>query len=464
MPRHLAAALALALLAAAPAAAITVATPQGPQEVFSRGDLVDLLALLRLIGAEAAFAPAAGSYTAVLGDREVQFTPGGSLAVVNGALTPLPGPIRQLEGHVVGSLATAAALLGPLGWEITGQPGEPRLVPARGGERVTVDIVPSPAGTLVVVRGTGQRPRVTTAAGQVELQFQAPVELAQAPAPHDEVLAVEARGSVLAVRLAPGVDVASSYPLADPPRFVLRLASARAEPRGELAERTGPLVVLDPGHGGDDQGARGPGGEEEKAITLAVARLTAQRLQAAGVAARLTREGDETLALVDRTAIANRLRADVFVSVHLNASQARGARGAETYFMSADATDAQAASAAERENASAGGDAVQLILWDLAHTANLEASSRLARALQGRLNTLHAIADRGVKQAPFVVLTGATMPAALVEVGFLSHPEEAQRLLQPAFQGEIAAALAEGIADFLRSAPTPSPAPSGPVQ
>ena len=456
--------VACALLAALPAAAITVGTPQGPVDVFSRGDLLDLLALLRLAGAVVAFTPAAGSYTAVLDGHEVQFTPGGSLAVVDGRLTPLPGPIRALEGHTVGSIATAGALLGPLGWELGGAPGEPRLVPKRGGERLAVDIVPSATGTLVVVRGTDQRPRLLALPGQAELHFPSPVELVQPVPPHSEVLAVEASENKLTVRLAPGVEIASSYPLVDPPRYVLRLSSVRAEPRGELAERSGPLVVIDPGHGGEDQGARGPGGEEEKYITLAVARLTAQRLQAANVAARLTRDADETMPLIDRTAAANRLKADVFVSIHLNASQARGARGAETYFMNADASDAQAAQAAERENASAGADAVQLILWDLAHIANLNASSQLARSLQAKLNQLHAIADRGVKQAPFVVLTGATMPAALVEIGFLSNPTEAQRLLTSEFQNEVAAALSQGIADYLRAARTTAGAASEPAR
>jgi N-acetylmuramoyl-L-alanine amidase len=463
MQRLLAIALTLAV-AAVPAAAITVGTPQGPAEVFSRGDLLDLIALLRLAGAEVAFAPAAGSYTALLGDHEVQFTPGGWVAVVAGRLTPLPGPIRTLEGHVVGSLATAGALVGPLGWQLGGGADAPRLFPKQGGERVSVDVVASATGTLVVVRGTAQRPRLLATAGQAELQYQTPIELTQGVPPHAEVHAVEVRENALVVRLAPGVEIASTYPLADPPRFVLRLSSARAEPRGELAERTGPLVVLDPGHGGDDQGARGPGGEEEKHITLAVSRLTAQRLQAANVAARLTRDADETLSLVDRTSVANRLKADVFVSIHLNASQARGARGAETYFMNADASDAQAAQAAERENASAGADALQLILWDLAHVANLNASSQLARSLQAQLNALHSIADRGVKQAPFVVLTGATMPAALVEVGFLSNPGEAQRLLTPEFQSEIAAALAAGIAEYLRGASPATTASAEPAR
>jgi N-acetylmuramoyl-L-alanine amidase len=283
------------------------------------------------------------------------------------------------------------------------------------------------------------------------LQFGSPLELTQPAHPQGELLGVDVHENTLTLRLAPGVEVASTYSLADPPRFVVRLAAAGTEARGELAERTGPLVVVDPGHGGDDQGARGPGGEQEKDITLAVSRLLVQRLQAAGIAARLTRESDETLALVERTALANRLKADVFVSVHLNASPAKGARGAETYFMNADATDAQAAQAAERENATASSNGLELILWDLAHVANLNASSQLAGTIQGQLNALHGITDRGIKQAPFVVLTGATMPAALVEIGFLSNPDEAQRLLTPDFQAEIASAVAQAITSYVRS-------------
>jgi N-acetylmuramoyl-L-alanine amidase len=151
------------------------------------------------------------------------------------------------------------------------------------------------------------------------------------------------------------------------------------------------------------------------------------------------------------------LQADCFVSVHANAAPARGARGAETYFMSPEASDTQAAQAAAQENAV--DNSVQLILWELAHVANLEASSRLALELQTRLNQLSGLRDRGVKQAPFAVLTGATMPAVLVEVGFLSNPEEELRLASPAEQARLAGTLAEGILAYLRSRPAPTPNP-----
>ena len=452
-------ALALALvLLPLTAAAVTVTTPQGPSEVFARGDLLDVVALLRLAGVEVQFAPAAGSYNAAAAGHEVQFTPGGSLAVVDGRLTPLPGPVRLVDGHVVGSLPTVAALLGAFGWTASGSAAAPELARVGGTEQVELSVVRAPTGTTLVLRGTKQRPRVSTLPGFVTLLFPEPVALARPVEPEGELLAGELDGGTLTLRLAPGIEVASTYPLEDPPRFVLRLA--KAEPVVPLVTpKSGPLVVLDPGHGGEDVGAKGPAGESEKEITLAVARATAARLQAAGVTARLTREGDEAVSLTDRTALANRLQAAVFLSIHVNASPARGAHGAETYYMSVDASDPQAAQAAARENASAAPDTVQLILWDLAHVANLNSSARLARGVQERLDALQGIRDRGIRQAPFVVLTGATMPSALVEVGFLSNAQEASRLLAHDTQEDVAAALAEAILEYLRS-PTPVPAPA----
>ncbi|HUK13474.1 MAG TPA: N-acetylmuramoyl-L-alanine amidase [Thermoanaerobaculaceae bacterium] len=455
MRTRLALALVVAVMIAPAAIAVTVTTPKGAGEVFARADLFDLVELLRLAGAQVQFAPAAGSYGATLGDHQVQFTPGGSLAVVDGRLTPLPGPIRLLEGHMVGSTATAAALLGPLGWALRGTVAAPALVKVGGAEQLEIAVVRGAGGTTVVVRGTRQKPQVAIGKGTATLEFGSPVELARPVAAEAELLGGELRENVLTLRLAPNSEVAGSYSLDDPPRFVLRIA--RNEPAVPLATpRTGPVVVLDPGHGGDDQGAKGPGSELEKDITLAVARATAAHLQANGIVARLTREGDETVSLADRTALANRLQAVAFLSIHANASPARGAKGAETYYMSADASDAQAEQSAARENAGAAPDTVQLILWDLAHVANLNNSARLARAVQEKLNALQGIRDRGIRQAPFVVLTGATMPAALVEVGFLSNPEEANRLLALDTQDQIATALAEAIAEFIRT-PTPSP-------
>jgi N-acetylmuramoyl-L-alanine amidase len=461
MSRFISLALAVGLLMASPGFPVTVTTPEATAEVFSRGELVDLLALLRLAGAEASFSAAAGSFTAAANGHQVQFTPGGSLAIVDGRLTPLPGPIRQLEGKVVGSVQTAGALLGPLGWALTGTQNALTLAKQAAIERLEVAAGRGEAGTTIVIRGTSQRPRVTALPGQITVSFPRPVELV-APIPASEpLLGGELVDTTLTLRVPASLEVASSYPLDDPPRFVLRLVAT--QPTSPVANvPSGPVVVLDPGHGGEDEGARGPAGEIEKDITLAVARATAARIQAAGLTARLTREGDEHVALTDRTGLANRLQATAFISIHANASVAKGAKGAETYYMSADASDAQAAQSATRENAQAQqSDTVKLILWDLAYVANLNSSARLARGIQEKLNALQGIRDRGIRQAPFVVLTGATMPASLVEVGFLSNPEEATRLVSRETQDQLAAALADAIVEFIRTpeaTPTPVPA------
>jgi N-acetylmuramoyl-L-alanine amidase len=447
----------LALALAWPAGAVSVTTGTGNVVVFSRADLVDVVGLLRLTGAEVNFSPAAGSYVAANGKHDVQFTPGGSLAVVDGNLVPLPGPVRLLEGHVVANLTVATALLAPFGWAVRGGPEALQLVAVQGSVPIELSVVQSASGTLLVVRGVSTTPRLSRSYEQIDLTFPVRVTLTQPVAPSGGLLGAEIEDSTLHLRLAPGLDVVTTYPLEDPPRFVLRLGPAE-NAAAPVQTPSGPIVVLDPGHGGEDRGAQGPGGELEKDITLAVARLTAAQLQAAGITTRLTRDGDEAISLNDRTALANRLHAVAFLSIHVNASPAKGARGAETYFMNADPSDVQAAQAAARENAGSPPNAVQLILWDLAYVANLNASARLAGLVQTQMNALHGIPDRGVKQAPFVVLVGATMPAALVEIGFLSNPDEAAKLVSPDTQSAIAAALASAVTTFVRTpATTPPP-------
>ena len=235
------------------------------------------------------------------------------------------------------------------------------------------------------------------------------------------------------------------------------LAALLAPPAARAAGGEPPLlVVLDPGHGGEKDGAVGPDGLREKDLVLEIARRTAATLRRRGDRVLLTRDGDASVPLARRAAVANAEGADVFVSVHMNSMPGparRATHGVETYFLSADATDASATAVAARENADrlAGeppldrADAVAGILRDLADAEALAESSRLAYALHDHLvSALHA-ADRGVKQAPFYVLAGARMPAVLVEVGFLSSRGEARRLASREYQERIARAIADGI-------------------
>jgi|GEM_PF-4670343 len=226
----------------------------------------------------------------------------------------------------------------------------------------------------------------------------------------------------------------------------------------EAEAPTGLLVVVDPGHGGDKRGAVGPNRLQEKDAALAIALALRDALEAMGHRVVLTRDSDRSLGLVPRIRLANELGADLFVSVHLNAvpegASTSGAYGVETYFLSADASDAGAAALARAENdddaagAPGDGDALGAILADLARTEAHAHSSRLALAIHTALVGAIGARDRGLRQAPFVVLQGADMPAVLVEVGYVSHPDEARRLADPAHQRRVAAAIAAGISSF----------------
>jgi N-acetylmuramoyl-L-alanine amidase len=220
------------------------------------------------------------------------------------------------------------------------------------------------------------------------------------------------------------------------------------------------VAVIDPGHGGEQEGAVSPLGEKEKDLTLDLALRISRRLKKMGAKVVLTRTGDISVPLANRAAIATALRADLFVSVHLNSmptpEQRRRTSGIETYFLSADATDTRASAVAARENADrlAGeaepdpNDPVAGILSDLEDAAALKGSSTLAYAVHERLVGALEAEDHGVKQAPFYVLAGARMPAVLLEVGFISHEDESAKLRTRAYRDRIADAVVDGIRAF----------------
>lgn len=218
-----------------------------------------------------------------------------------------------------------------------------------------------------------------------------------------------------------------------------------------------PVAVIDPGHGGQEAGAVGESGLEEKDLVLDVARRLRSRLSAAGFAVALTRDQDVAMDLTSRTALANSLGASLFVSLHANASFRASARGAETYFLASGVADEAAVGLARGEESRSeqgqpqGDDAaIDLVLWEMAQVEHLSRSSRLAELVQDELDALDSQEDRGVKQAPFRVLVGATMPAVLVEVGFLSNPEEEARLATESHRERIAELIASALARYGR--------------
>lgn len=227
------------------------------------------------------------------------------------------------------------------------------------------------------------------------------------------------------------------------------------------------LVAIDPGHGGSDTGAIGPTGLQEKDLTLVLAQKLAAALEKQGIRTVLTRNSDTLVPLQQRTAIANYNQADLLLSIHLNSSPAASAKGTETYYLSRQATDLWSSELAQKENTSGGAAAsgqggVNLVLWELAQASSIVESASMAEIVQQEFNGLLGTKDRGVRQAPFVVLEGATMPAVLVEVAFLSNPAESKKLADPEFQDQVAATLAKCVLAFKAQYENPSAVPPTP--
>lgn len=216
-------------------------------------------------------------------------------------------------------------------------------------------------------------------------------------------------------------------------------------------------IVVDPGHGGKDPGAVGPNNLYEKDITLALGKRLAQVLRRQlDCDVHLTRSTDVYLTLRQRTAMANRLGADVFISVHVNASVNKSARGTETYFLNFSKNDKAVEVAARENNMSLQevGD-LELILFDLMANSKINESSRLATEVQNSMvNKLNkrfsGIRDLGVRQGPFHVLLGADMPSILVEAAFVSNPHDAKLLRNNDFHATAVEGIAAGVKAYLR--------------
>jgi N-acetylmuramoyl-L-alanine amidase len=245
-------------------------------------------------------------------------------------------------------------------------------------------------------------------------------------------------------------------------------------------------VVIDPGHGGDvdvegvrGPGARGPGGTFEKHVTLTIGRLLKSALEARlGVRALLTREDDRTVYLDERAAFANNNKADLFISLHLNASVSQKPSGAEVFFLSLDGYSPEAQRVAQREGAvlpsATGGDrTIEMILWEMSQLQHLEQSAVVAGLVEQTMRTRVKMSPRAIQQAPFRVLVGANMPAVLVELGFISNPEEEKLLGSHAYQLRLVDALVDAVGRYRAqlearrpgdplpgAAPVPAPAPA----
>ena len=220
------------------------------------------------------------------------------------------------------------------------------------------------------------------------------------------------------------------------------------------------VVIIDPGHGGKDPGAIGPTGLKEKDVTLGIALYLEKLLKGAGIPTYLTRSKDEFVYLENRTNFANQKNGFVFISLHANSvlNHRPSAEGIETFVLSSKYIGASARDVADRENRASRAhpevDAdLALIIADLEESANIKYSLDFADVVQKKLVNYLKLENRGVKQAPFVVLKGANMVAVIVEVGFISNPKEEKLLKTSKFRENAAQALFEAIKYYIETTP-----------
>jgi N-acetylmuramoyl-L-alanine amidase len=264
---------------------------------------------------------------------------------------------------------------------------------------------------------------------------------APAPAPDVKVIATAASETV-----PPAAGVETTPPAPLPPSANVNGGFSMSRQLGLGVAR----IVIDAGHGGHDPGAKARG-IEEAALVLDVALRLEALLKEAGVEVIMTRRTDTFISLEERTAIANRAGADLFLSIHSNASTAEAARGVETYFLNF-APNPQAEAIAARENA--GGSRTMRNLPDIVRAIALnnkiDESRDFAAMVQNALytklqKTNRNVRNLGVKQAPFMVLVGATMPSILAEISFITNRQEATLLKTDKYKQQIAEALLAGV-------------------
>lgn len=437
----------------------------GGQPLFSADDI------LRALGG--VVVPAGQGFTATLAGVEGNFGMDSRFAVVGETMIELPATPVVVETspflpwQFFQSLAKAGPRLS-LTWDpatraLQVQPIVSQTVSPQ------VSVVNLQNISKVVIRlGEVVDYSIVKESGAWTIRFRDPVRAPFPSQTYDDprLARITFNGSDMRLDLASAEVVGDAYRLENPFRIIIDLQKGAPSlppppPGTTILSRPGELpkvrtIVIDPGHGGKDVGAIGAGGLLEKDATLAIAKkLAAILTRTVGGRVVLTRSDDSAIPLDQRTAIANQYQADLFVSIHLNAARTKGAKGSETYFLSLDASDELARRAAERENETAAvapGAAADLrfILWDLAQQDYMKESSQLAELIQEELSRASGVENRGVKQAPFKVLVGATMPAALVEVAFISNSDDEVRLRTEEFQTSIATTLATAVERFKR--------------
>lgn len=319
----------------------------------------------------------------------------------------------------------------------------PVLLPPSPDARTVSEVNPAPAATA---------PGVAAAPPPVESKV---VAAKLDPASLPESIAPGQSQSPLSARKAPvEMPVKPAAPGPPPAVPATRNSDGQRSLTRVLGLKIG-KVVLDPGHGGHDHGTTGPGGLTEKDLVLDVALRLGQLIESRlGSEVVYTRQDDTFIPLDERTAIANRNRADLFLSIHVNSSPYPSAAGIETYYLNFTNSKPDLEVAA-RENAGHDKSVYELgeVLQEIAKQDKRDESREFAAKVQNSLFALSAknnstAKNRGVKKAPFVVLIGASMPSVLTEIGFVTNRRDEGQLKTPAYRQKVAEALYRGISQY----------------
>jgi N-acetylmuramoyl-L-alanine amidase len=470
-------------LASLPVAAV------GDREMIALGDLASLFQIA--IREDAA----AGGVTLSCKGRTVALTQGQNVVSVSGKLVSLAYPVARegrrwlvpidfLNRAVAPACETRVDVRSRSRLVVVGDARVPRIEVTVdgtvGAARVVFDLTPRAAHS-VSQESNRLLVRFDTDAIDAALPAVAVPGLVQAV----RVINV---ANLMAIDLGPRFGTyrtSAQSTAAGGERFVVEIVAAATEslpladlavpppppPPPAAAPETAPtIVVIDPGHGGDDAGARGPAGTAEKDVTIGVARRLKSAIEARlGVRVLLTRSDDRAVEPDGRTALANNNRATMLVSLHANASLRPEARGAIVYYLDAgaEAPDRPVPPGVILPTLGGGSREIAAVPWELAQLRFVPLSATLATMISDELKSRVEVGVPPVEQAPLRVLVGANMPAALVELGFLSNAEQEQQLVSEAYQGRLVQAMVEALMRFRAALDQANPAapafaPAGP--
>jgi N-acetylmuramoyl-L-alanine amidase len=424
---------------------------------------------------------ALGALTVSYKGKTIVLTPEQTLASVSGRLISLPAPpvrsgrrwlvpVEFISRALAPVYDTRLDLRKPSRLLIVGELRVPRVMvrydPLGATGRLTIDATPRAAAS------------VAQEAQHLSIKFDADaLDVASPPlaAQSDQSLIQGVRLAdpiTLAVDLGPRFSTfrASTQPVDTTLRLVIDVAAAQATEQPAAPPAAAPpqppdlppaftspvsairTITVDPGHGGDDEGATGSGGAKEKDLTLSVARRVKAIVEGRlGIRVILTRDDDRRVPIDERTAIANNNKADLFISVHANGSMRPSTAGATIFRAAFDGT-AQASALAggvERVPTFGGGlRDIELVPWDLAQTRHIDQSTAFAGLLEQQFNGRVPLANRPADVAPLRVLESANMPAVLVEMGYLTNKDQERLLVSDPFQNAVVQSIYDAVIRF----------------